>query len=71
MSRAPELAPLRPLTPKEFSEAIGGLRTPNWVREQCKTGAIPSVKGKRKPPYLIPARALQRFRPPLESLVVA
>lgn len=27
---------LRPLTPKEFSAAIGGTRSPRWVRAECE-----------------------------------
>lgn len=63
MTSAPAIGRIRPLTPKEFAEAIGGLRSADWVREQCHRGAIRTISGPARPPYLIPADELARFRP--------
>lgn len=67
---------IRPVTPKEFSAAIGELRSPKWVREQC--ALFVRTKGKRgirtvnrQAPYLIDGAEIARFRPSIESLVVA
>lgn len=59
---------LRPLTPKEFSSALDGLRSPRWVCEQIKAGEIKAVHA--KPPYLIDPSEIQRFRPSLGFAVV-
>lgn len=60
---------LRPFTPKEFAEAIGGLRSADWVRQQCGAGEIKTISGPGRPPYLIPAAELARFRPSLAFAV--
>lgn len=62
--------PLRPFTPKEFSDVLGGLRTPDWVREQCHSGAIKTVGGAGKPPYLIPVSEAIRFCPLLGKFLI-
>lgn len=68
---APEkLGNLRPLTPKEFSAAIGEVRSAEWVRSECASGAIRTVLGPSRRPYLIPASELGRFRPSLEFAAV-
>ena len=59
---------LRPLTPKEFSEAIGGMRSPRWVCQACRRRMIATIGRGR--PYLIPASELARFRPQLSFLEV-
>lgn len=64
-----QIGQLRPLTPKEFSAAIGEMRSPDWVRQECHAGRIKTVCGAGRPPYLIPATELARFRPPLAALV--
>jgi len=56
------LAHVRPLSPKEFADAIGGVRTPRWVRDQCRKGELRTVNGRR--PYLITPAELARFRLP-------
>ncbi len=62
---------LRPLTPKEFSEAIGGLLSPKTVREKCHTGELDTVNGKGHPPYFIPPHELAKYRPIIERFLVA
>lgn len=61
---------IRPVTPKEFSAAIGGLRSAWWVRAQCRLWL--KSRGKRgietltrSAPYIIPGSELDRFRPSL------
>lgn len=76
---------LRPLTPKEFSAAIGGLRGPRWVRAECARFVSEQERAKRqgrparpvgivtltpRPPYIIPAAELEKFRPPLAPFAV-
>ena len=51
----------RPLTPKEFAESLGGVRSPDWIRAECNAGRIRTVNGKKRPPYLIPATELEKF----------
>lgn len=60
---------VRPLTPKEFSAAIGGLRSEKWVRAQCRAGRLAIIEGTTRP-YLIQPDELCRFRRPLEALTV-
>lgn len=62
---------LRPLTPKEFSEAVGGLLAPCTVREKCRNGELPTVNGPKRPPYYIKPDALAPYRPTLERFLVA
>lgn len=64
-ARAAALAHVRPLTPKEFADAIGDLRSPRWVRRQCRLGRLATVTDGR--PYLIHPDELRRFRRPLEA----
>jgi hypothetical protein len=62
---------IRPLTPKEFAAALGGLRSERWVTRQCRLWL--KSKGKRgiqtltASRYIIPGSELQRFRPSLTS----
>ncbi len=51
---------LRPVTPKEFSEAIGGILTADTIREHCRTGKIKTIRG---PHYLIPWSEVEKYLP--------
>lgn len=62
---------LRPLTPKEFSEAIGGLLCADTVREKCKTGDLKTINGAGRPPYYIHPDELARYRPVIQRFLVA
>lgn len=62
---------LRPLTPKEFSEAIHGLLTADTIREKCKTGEIATVGGPGRPPYYIKPEELLKWRPLVAEFLVA
>lgn len=56
----PTLA-LRAFTPKEFSDAIGGILSADTIRERCRRGVLPTVNGPGRPPYLIKPDALAGF----------
>lgn len=60
---------VRPLTPKEFSEAIGGVLSPATVRDYCRRGRLPTANGRR--PYLIRPDALVPYRPDLARFLVS
>jgi hypothetical protein len=45
------------ITTKEFGEMVG--RTPEWVRDQCRAGKIPTFPHLQRP-YLIPRKALMK-----------
>lgn len=62
---------LRALTPKEFSDAIGGLLTPDTIREHCRRGLLPTVNGAGRRPYFIKPAALRRYRCDLGRFVIA
>lgn len=62
---------LRPLTPKEFSEAVGGLLSADTIREKCKNGELRTVNGAGRPPYFIHPDELARYRPTVERFLVA
>lgn len=53
---------VRALTPKEFSDAIGGLLCPRTVRDYCRDGKLPTVHGAGRRPYFIRPAALRRYR---------
>jgi len=61
---------LRPLTPKEFSEAIHGLLTADTIREKCKLGEIATVGGPGRPPYYIRPDELLKWRPIVAEYLV-
>ncbi len=62
-------AKLRPLTPKEFSEAVGGVLSPATVRAYCRRGLLKTANGRR--PYLIRPDALCPYRPDLSRFLVS
>ncbi len=62
---------IRALTPKEFSEAIGGLLSAYTIREKCRLGELPTVNGPHRPPYFIRPDALAKYRADLSHLLVA
>lgn len=62
---------VRALTPKEFSEAIGGLLSAYTIREKCRLGELPTVNGPARPPYFIRPEALARFRGDLAPFLVS
>ena len=53
----------RPMTPKEFSAATGGLLSIVQVRDYCRSGRIQTVDGKRFTPYFIPFAEVERWLP--------
>lgn len=61
---------LRPLTPKEFSEAIGGLLSAYTVREKCRLGELRTVNGAGRPPYFVHPEELARYRPVIDRFLV-
>lgn len=62
---------LRPLTPKEFSDAIGGILCADTIRERCKRGDLRTINGAGRPPYFIHPDELAKMRPTLERFFVA
>jgi hypothetical protein len=62
---------LRPLTPKEFSEAIGRLLSPDTIRAKCRSGEIATVSGPERPPYFIRPTELEKWRPTVARWIVA
>lgn len=46
---------LRPLTPKEFSRLVGGLRSERWVREECARFVAAKRKAVRRGEPVDPA----------------
>lgn len=60
---------IRPLTPKEFADAIGDVRSPRWVAKQCRLGRLKTTSAGR--PYLIHPVELARFRVPAGSRMEA
>lgn len=62
---------VRPLTPKEFSDAIGGVLCADTIRAKCKAGEIATVNGAGRPPYFIKPTELARWRPVLDRFLVA
>jgi hypothetical protein len=61
---------LRALTPKEFSDAIGGLLCARTVRDYCREGRLPTVNGAGRRPYFIRPTALRRYRVALDRFAV-
>ena len=73
---------LRALTPKEFSEAIGGLLTPETIRTMCRRGDLKVTNTPRRvrehgrsvmrirPPYYICPSELERYRTDLSRFVI-
>lgn len=75
MTGTAQTAPVsaRLLTPKEFSAAIGGLRSPRWFREQA--AIFIRSKGQRGircerigGDYFLHPSELEKFRPSLTEL---
>ena len=62
---------VRALSPKEFSEAIGGILAPDTVRIRCLSGEIATINGPGRRPYLIPPTELERYRLKLTRFLVA
>lgn len=62
---------IRPLTPKEFSEATGGLISAYTAREKCRKGELQTVNGAQHPPYYILPAELARYRPVIDRFLVA
>lgn len=57
---APEVFKRRYFTPKELADLLE-VRSPEWVRAQCREGKIPTA-WPHKPPYMILQSALFLFQ---------
>ena len=61
---------IRALSPKEFVAAVGGLISLKTARLWCRLGKLPTVNGPERPPYLIKAETLMKYRQDVSHLIV-